>query len=83
MSSEEDLFDGEFLNVNPSPNSLGSTPLEFSDVAGSGSIPTAAGCTSSTQEEGTRSFYSCPVCRKELKSQSGFNRHVLVHTVNG
>lgn len=85
MSDSEDLFDeGVPLNIDPSPTSLGSTPFEFRATVGTSSssslqLPQK---TVESREDG-RTVYVCPECQKDLKSKSGFTRHMMRHKLDG
>lgn len=78
--SSDDLFEdlSGNLDINPSPASLTSTPLECSGVTGEGHQGTAAQ-GSSVSSGGN----CCPVCSKILKTKSGFTRHMTAHKLNG
>lgn len=78
--SDDDIFadlDGDAV-VDPSPNSMGSTPLDFSGVVGQPTIASVVASSSASHSSG----YLCPHCDKIIQTKSGFTRHVTLHRLN-
>ena len=83
--SDDDMFADllEEQNIdNPSPNSDGSTPLEFSGVASPAAAPTQPRVPDEVPGSASKGFI-CPICSQQLKKKPSLTRHVFLHTING